>query len=66
MAREGYCKTDIDLRELWSMLMHSGVRKVLKNNLRHGLKEQGNSLCKSFPGIRLSLDEIYDVWPELH
>lgn len=48
MAREGYHKTNVDLRELWSMFTHSGVRKVLKNNLRHGLKEQRNSLFKSF------------------
>lgn len=43
MAREGYRKRDIDLGEVWRMLAHRGVRRVLRDHWRHGLKEQGDS-----------------------
>ncbi|UJF24323.1 L-2-hydroxyglutarate oxidase [Suttonella sp. R2A3] len=43
MAREGYRKRDIDLGDLWQMITHRGIRRVLAKNWRHGLKEQGDS-----------------------
>ncbi|MDR5900146.1 L-2-hydroxyglutarate oxidase [Halomonas vilamensis] len=44
--REGYRKTDISLSDTWAMLRHSGIRQVLKDNLRSGLFELKNSLYK--------------------
>ncbi|CAH1044315.1 L-2-hydroxyglutarate oxidase [Halomonas sp. TD01] len=44
--REGYRKTDISLSDTLAMLRHSGIRQVLKDNLRPGLSEFKNSLYK--------------------
>ncbi|BDH47146.1 L-2-hydroxyglutarate oxidase LhgO [Salmonella enterica subsp. enterica serovar Choleraesuis] len=46
MKREGYRKTDISLRDMAEMLGNSGIRQVLKDNLRPGLAEMKNSLFK--------------------
>lgn len=46
MAREGYRKRDISPRDLWHMFSYAGIRKVLKKNLHHGLKEQRNAWFK--------------------
>jgi L-2-hydroxyglutarate oxidase len=45
--REGYRKRDISLSDTLEILGSSGVRRVLQNNLRSGLSEMKNSLCKS-------------------
>lgn len=44
--REGYRKTDVSLSDTLAMLRHSGIRQVLKDNLRPGLIELKNSLYK--------------------
>lgn len=44
--REGYRKTDVSLSDTLAMLRHSGIRQVLKDNLRPGLTELKNSLYK--------------------
>ena len=44
--REGYRKTDISFSDTLAMLRHSGIRQVLKDNLRPGLFELKNSLYK--------------------
>lgn len=44
--REGYRKTDVSLSDTWAMLRHSGIRQVLKDNLRPGLTELKNSIYK--------------------
>ena len=46
MAREGYRKRDIHPRELLEMLAYPGIRKVLRANWRHGIKEQYNAWNK--------------------
>lgn len=46
MAREGYRKRDIDPRELWQMLAYPGIRKMLRANWKHGIKEQRNAWYK--------------------
>lgn len=46
LSREGYRKCDIRPKELLEMLSYSGIRKVLRSNWRHGLKEQKNSWFK--------------------
>ena len=46
MKREGYRKTDVSLRDLFSMATHQGIRRVLRDNLRPGLTEMKNSLLK--------------------
>ncbi|WFW14282.1 L-2-hydroxyglutarate oxidase [Citrobacter freundii] len=45
--REGYRKRDISLTDTLEILGSSGIRRVLQNNLRSGLSEMKNSLCKS-------------------
>lgn len=45
--REGYRKRDISLSDTLEILGSSGIRRVLQNNLRSGLSEMKNSLCKS-------------------
>jgi L-2-hydroxyglutarate oxidase LhgO len=45
-AREGYRKTDIELRDLWETLSFSGFRSVAKRYWRMGLEEQYRSLSK--------------------
>lgn len=47
LKREGYLKTDFSIADLTSMLGHSGIRKVLKNNFRSGIAEMKNSLFKA-------------------
>jgi L-2-hydroxyglutarate oxidase len=44
--REGYRKTDISFSDTLAMFRHSGIRQVLKDNLRPGLIELKNSLYK--------------------
>lgn len=60
MAREGYHKTDISPRDLLHMLGHQGIRKVLRKNWKHGLKEQKNAWCKSS-----YLKEVQKYCPEI-
>ena len=45
--REGYRKRDFSLSDTLEILSSSGIRRVLQNNLRSGLGEMKNSLCKS-------------------
>ena len=45
--REGYRKRDISLSDMLEMFSSGGIRRVLQNNLRSGLGEMKNSLCKS-------------------
>lgn len=45
--REGYRKRDFSLPDMLEILGSSGIRRVLQNNLRSGLGEMKNSLCKS-------------------
>ena len=45
--REGYRKRDFSLSDTLEILGSSGIRRVLQNNLRSGLGEMKNSLCKS-------------------
>ncbi|PHH45661.1 L-2-hydroxyglutarate oxidase [Pluralibacter gergoviae] len=45
--REGYRKRDISLSDMLEMFGYGGIRRVLQNNLRSGLGEMKNSLCKS-------------------
>lgn len=44
--REGYQKRDFSLRDTGSMLTNPGILKVLKANLKPGLREMKNSLFK--------------------
>ncbi|KNC92885.1 L-2-hydroxyglutarate oxidase [Trabulsiella odontotermitis] len=45
--REGYRKRDISLYDTLEILRSPGIRRVLNGNLRAGLNEMKNSLCKS-------------------
>ncbi|KFB98081.1 L-2-hydroxyglutarate oxidase [Trabulsiella guamensis ATCC 49490] len=45
--REGYRKRDISLHDTLEILRSPGIRRVLNGNLRAGLHEMKNSLCKS-------------------
>ncbi len=45
--REGYRKRDFSLSDTLEIFGSSGIRRVLQNNLRSGLGEIKNSLCKS-------------------
>jgi L-2-hydroxyglutarate oxidase len=45
--REGYRKRDISLHDTLEILCSPGIRRVLNGNLRAGLNEMKNSLCKS-------------------
>ncbi|KOQ98651.1 L-2-hydroxyglutarate oxidase [Pluralibacter gergoviae] len=45
--REGYRKRDISFSDMLEMFGSGGIRRVLQNNLRSGLGEMKNSLCKS-------------------
>ncbi|GDX04169.1 L-2-hydroxyglutarate oxidase [Buttiauxella sp. A111] len=45
--REGYRKGDFSLSDTLEMLGSPGIRRVLQRNLRSGLGEMKNSLCKS-------------------
>ena len=44
--REGYEKSDFSLSDVKEMLLHSGVRKVLKKHFKTGIIELKNSLWK--------------------
>ncbi len=46
LAREGYRKTDFNLRDLWETLSYSGFRSVARRYWRMGLEEQYRSLSK--------------------
>lgn len=60
MAREGYRKRDINPRELLAMLAYPGIRKVLRANWKHGLKEQKNAWWK-----RGYLREVQKYCPQI-
>jgi len=45
-AREGYRKSDINLRDLWETLSFSGFRSVARRYWRMGLEEQYRSFSK--------------------
>ncbi|TCM52205.1 L-2-hydroxyglutarate oxidase [Rhizobium sp. PP-F2F-G48] len=45
-AREGYRFSDVDFRDLKEMIAYPGFRRLVRNNLRSGLSEMGNSLSK--------------------
>ncbi|PYE25986.1 L-2-hydroxyglutarate oxidase [Rhizobium sp. PP-CC-3A-592] len=45
-AREGYRFSDVNVRDLKEMIAYSGFRRLVRNNLRSGLSEMGNSLSK--------------------
>ena len=47
LAREGYRKTDISVRDLWEMSMFPGFWRVLGRNLGPGLGEMRDSMIKS-------------------
>lgn len=44
--REGYKKSDISLKDLFEMLTHKGVLRVIKNNFKTGMSEMKNSFFK--------------------
>ncbi|ROO28575.1 L-2-hydroxyglutarate oxidase [Salinisphaera orenii] len=46
LAREGYRKTDVNLREVAALLAFPGVRRMLGAHLRPGLAEMRDSLSK--------------------
>ena len=46
-AREGYGFGTVNLRDLGEMVRYSGFRKVIKTNLKSGLREIADSLLKS-------------------
>ncbi|TCQ06106.1 L-2-hydroxyglutarate oxidase [Rhizobium sp. PP-F2F-G36] len=45
-AREGYRFSDVNVRDLKEMIAYPGFRRLVRNNLRSGLSEMGNSLSK--------------------
>ncbi len=45
--REGYTKMDISLSDIKEMILHDGIRKVIRKHLKTGLEEMKNSFCKS-------------------
>lgn len=45
--REGYRKRDFSLADTLEIFGSAGIRRVLQNNLRSGLGEMKNSLCRS-------------------
>ncbi|TCP86221.1 L-2-hydroxyglutarate oxidase [Rhizobium sp. PP-CC-2G-626] len=45
-AREGYWFSDVNVRDLKEMIAYPGFRRLVRNNLRSGLSEMGNSLSK--------------------
>ncbi|XTZ39272.1 L-2-hydroxyglutarate oxidase [Salmonella enterica] len=45
--REGYRKGDFSLSDTLEIMRSSGIRRVLQQNLRAGLSEMKNSLCRS-------------------
>lgn len=46
LKREGYKKSDISLNDIYQMLMHKGIRKVIAKNFKIGLSEFKNSFYK--------------------
>ncbi|MEF3092643.1 L-2-hydroxyglutarate oxidase [Raoultella scottia] len=46
LKREGYRKRDFSLSDTLEILGSPGIRRVLQGNLRSGLREMKNSLCK--------------------
>jgi L-2-hydroxyglutarate oxidase LhgO len=46
LAREGYRKTDLNLRDLWETVSFSGFRSVARHYWRMGLEEQYRSFSK--------------------
>ena len=46
LKREGYQKSDISFADIIGMFTNPGILKVLKDNLKPGLREMKNSLFK--------------------
>jgi L-2-hydroxyglutarate oxidase len=46
LAREGYRKTDVSLRDMAAMAGYAGFWRVMAKNLSHGLGEARNSLSR--------------------
>lgn len=46
LAREGYLKTDIDLRDLCEVIAFPGFRKLCRRHWREALREQWRSISK--------------------
>jgi len=47
LKREGYNKSDFDLRDFTETMAFPGFWKLIRNNLGEGLKEMHRSFCKS-------------------
>ncbi len=58
--REGYSKTDLSLKDSLETLTNPGVLKVLKRNLKSGIREMRNSLFKS-----MYLKEVQKYCPQI-
>ena len=58
--REGYRKTDISLNDSFETLTNPGVLKVLKKNIKSGVREMRNSLFKS-----MYLKEVQKYCPQI-
>ena len=58
--REGYSKTDLSLKDSLETLTNPGVLKVLKKNLKSGIREMRNSLFKS-----MYLKEVQKYCPKI-
>jgi L-2-hydroxyglutarate oxidase len=58
--REGYSKTDLSLKDSLETLTNPGVLKVLKKNLKSGIREMRNSLFKS-----MYLKEVQKYCPQI-
>ncbi|WP_372610206.1 L-2-hydroxyglutarate oxidase [Halomonas sp.] len=60
LAREGYRKSDLSLRDMLGMFTHPGILKVLGRTLKPGIREMKNSLFK-----RGYLEEVRKYCPSL-
>jgi len=59
-AREGYCKTDLSLRDLWDALSYSGLRNFLWKHKRMSWEELKRSFSK-----RLFCEALQKLVPEI-
>jgi (S)-2-hydroxyglutarate dehydrogenase len=68
LAREGYAKTDVSLRDMAAMAGYAGFWRVMAKNLGHGVGEMRNSLsrrrylklCQRYaPGLELDDLQLY-------
>jgi L-2-hydroxyglutarate oxidase LhgO len=46
LAREGYRKRDVDVKDLWSIARSSGARRLFRRHWRAGLREMRGSVSK--------------------